>query len=329
MGVPKRIVITAVRDRSSSSEKATIIAPRDWHVKSEMEVSVAEPVVTAAAPVRKRQRLDHLTREEKIMRRKLKNRVAAQSARDRKKARMDELEEQVTRLQADRTALVEENRLLRKRLEECQRENQRLAQRLEAKPSAQPPSPISTVTTTTTTTSSLPAPVVKVEPCSPPETRASSSSLEYASLISGPLQQDQVPLRALALWMMQFGFWQLMTTAAAKPGQSPGRKRSASSRLVGASPEELDSIKELIHFDHVYYKQEDGSSSAGTADVVMEDASTTVAAAVTALAAPSPCSPVSTSAPVSPASVIEVEDTVVVIDDCPSPLPGSPDSAPL
>lgn len=203
MGVPKRIVITAVRDRSSS-EKATIIAPRDWHVKSEMEVTVAEPVVTAAAPVRKRQRLDHLTREEKIMRRKLKNRVAAQSARDRKKARMDELEEQVTRLQADRTALVEENRLLRKRLEECQRENQRLVQRLEAKPS-----PISTVATT----SSLPAPVIKVEPCSPPETRASSSSFEYASLISGPLQQDQVPLQALALWMMQFGFWQLMTSA--------------------------------------------------------------------------------------------------------------------
>uniref|UniRef100_A0A6M2CQA6 X-box-binding protein 1 n=1 Tax=Rhipicephalus microplus TaxID=6941 RepID=A0A6M2CQA6_RHIMP len=208
MGVPKRIVITAVRDRSSS-EKATIIAPRDWHVKSEMEVTVAEPVVTAAAPVRKRQRLDHLTREEKIMRRKLKNRVAAQSARDRKKARMDELEEQVTRLQADRTALIEENRLLRKRLEECQRENQQLVQRLEAKPSTQPPSPICTVTTT----SSLPAPVIKVEPCSPPEIEASSSSFEYASLISGPLQQDQVPLRALALWMMQFGFWQLMTSA--------------------------------------------------------------------------------------------------------------------
>lgn len=117
-------------------------------------------------------------------------------------------------------------------------------------------------------------------------------------------------------------------TAAAttKPRQSPGRKRSASSRVVGASPEELDSIKELIHFDHVYYKQEDGSS-AGTADVVMEDASTTVAA-VTALAAPSH-TPVSVTAPVSPASVIEVEDTVVVIDDCPSPVPGSPNSIPL
>lgn len=99
--------------------------------------------------------------------------------------------------------------------------------------------------------------------------------------------------------------------------------------MVGASPEELDSIKELIHFDHVYYKQEDGSSSAGTADVVMEDVSTTVAAAVTASAAPSPCTQVSTSAPVSPASVVEVEDTVVVVEDCPSPLPGSPDLAPF
>lgn len=117
--------------------------------------------------------------------------------------------------------------------------------------------------------------------------------------------------------------------AKAKPRQSTGRERRTSSRVVGASPEELDSIKELIHFDHVYYKQEDGSSGAGTADVIMEDASTTLEAAVTAFAAPSPCASVSTSAPVSPASVIEVEDTVVVIDNCPSPLPGSPDSVPF
>lgn len=120
-----------------------------------------------------------------------------------------------------------------------------------------------------------------------------------------------------------------------------GRKRSTSTRLVGASPEELDSIKELIHFDHVYYKQEE---SAGAADVIMEDAPATVAAAAAAspqdtyiLSPPSiasspppligpsshPASRPVVFTPASPAtSVVEVEDTVVVIED-------SNDSAPL
>lgn len=214
MGVPKRIVITAVRDRSEKSA-AAIIAPRDWHIKSEMEVTVGEAVATAG-PVRKRQRLDHLTREEKIMRRKLKNRVAAQSARDRKKARMDELEEQVTRLQADRAALLEENRLLRKRLEEFERENQTLVKRLDEK--------------TSVATSPI-APVVKVEPKSPsPEgAGASSGSVEYASLISGPLQKDQVPLLALAaLWMMRFACWPLTTTATTSLPCSKSAARACS-----------------------------------------------------------------------------------------------------
>ncbi|XP_040271943.1 LOW QUALITY PROTEIN: X-box-binding protein 1 [Bufo bufo] len=81
-------------------------------------------------PARKRQRLTHLSPEEKALRRKLKNRVAAQTARDRKKARMSELEQQVLDLEIENEKLLLENELLQEKSHALLTENQELRQRL-------------------------------------------------------------------------------------------------------------------------------------------------------------------------------------------------------
>ena len=49
-------------------------------------------------PIRKRANLDHLSPEEKLMRRKLKNRVAAQNARDKKRVKMEDMELELKRI---------------------------------------------------------------------------------------------------------------------------------------------------------------------------------------------------------------------------------------
>uniref|UniRef100_A0A3B3SAW2 X-box-binding protein 1 n=1 Tax=Paramormyrops kingsleyae TaxID=1676925 RepID=A0A3B3SAW2_9TELE len=81
-------------------------------------------------PLRKRQRLTHLSPEEKALRRKLKNRVAAQTARDRKKAKMGELEQQVLEMELENQKLHIENQLLREKTDGLLTENEELRQRL-------------------------------------------------------------------------------------------------------------------------------------------------------------------------------------------------------
>jgi X box-binding protein 1 len=83
----------------------------------------------------KRKRLDHLTWEEKLQRKKLKNRVAAQTSRDRKKAKMEEMESTIQlltdqnetlkgrcdSLQVQNDKLLTHNKELEKRLEDLER----------------------------------------------------------------------------------------------------------------------------------------------------------------------------------------------------------------
>lgn len=75
---------------------------------------------------KKRQRLTNLSVEEKLQRRKLKNRVAAQSARDRKKAKMEDLEKTVTQLQEQNEKLRKENNLLKENAKKLIDENRKL-----------------------------------------------------------------------------------------------------------------------------------------------------------------------------------------------------------
>lgn len=92
--------------------------------------SLLDPPTADGGP-RKRRRLTHLSPEERMMRRKLKNRVAAQTARDRKKARMDSLEDQMAKLESENQRLHRENELLRLKTGNLTKENSMLKRRLE------------------------------------------------------------------------------------------------------------------------------------------------------------------------------------------------------
>jgi len=90
---------------------------------------------------RKRTNLDHLSPEERLMRRKLKNRVAAQTARDKKKQYIDEMEEMLEKVKSERRLLADENRRLQTNNTNLQLENAALNkknQELEARLGLEP-----------------------------------------------------------------------------------------------------------------------------------------------------------------------------------------------
>jgi hypothetical protein len=78
-------------------------------------------------PVRKRANLDHMTSEEKMMRRKLKNRVAAQNARDKKRVKMDDMEDRIKRLEDENKRMLEKQQELIEFNQRLMKENELLS----------------------------------------------------------------------------------------------------------------------------------------------------------------------------------------------------------
>ncbi|GFO07622.1 X-box-binding protein 1-like [Plakobranchus ocellatus] len=162
---PKAIVITAY----SGAHDMIKMSPR------KPEFSLLDPVdfdsddSTCSGAPKKRRRLTHLSPDEKLLRRKLKNRVAAQTARDRKKALMTELEERVAKLEEENKLLKRQNVSLKEASSNLMKENAELKSRLSDDPQ--------TTIKTETDTSRSAAPAV-------------------------PLQKEQVQI--LSRWMAQY-----------------------------------------------------------------------------------------------------------------------------
>ncbi|KAM7343595.1 LOW QUALITY PROTEIN: X box binding protein 1 [Cochliomyia hominivorax] len=154
--VPKYVAITPLQTATASAAVTTVgstslpkirPAPTRAPCTESASNTTAKGAATSEtqAPKGKKRRLDHLTWEEKVQRKKLKNRVAAQTSRDRKKARMEEMEHEIhdltektqilvnkcESLQAINDSLLEKNQkldleveILRQQLQELQKQQQ-------------------------------------------------------------------------------------------------------------------------------------------------------------------------------------------------------------
>lgn len=185
--IPKTIIITTMSGKSGCTSLPSIrglnILPTSMIDDSVLDYEFEDE--SPGPEPRKRKRLTHLSPEERMMRRKLKNRVAAQTARDRKKARMTILEEQVALLEAENDRLQHENKSLKVKTGSLSQENSHLKEKLGLTASGTVPSKIiknevSKTTTSPTSTTCMKSVIIKNE-----------HGLESAEL-SSPQQQEQI-----------------------------------------------------------------------------------------------------------------------------------------
>lgn len=89
--------------------------------KTESLDSDGESSSNGSTTVGRKRKLDHLTVEEKIQRKKLKNRVAAQTSRDRKKAKMEEMESKIATQAKEIRTLTDTCRQMKKERTEMEK----------------------------------------------------------------------------------------------------------------------------------------------------------------------------------------------------------------
>nr|XP_056715109.1 X-box-binding protein 1 [Euleptes europaea] len=222
------------------------------------------PLPAAAAPPspppRKRQRLAHLSAEEKALRRKLKNRVAAQSARDRKKARMGDLERQAVELEAQNQKLLAENRALRERTLSLALENRTLRLRLGLPATEVAPPPQAEALEDVAEEEEVAPCQVEVAGTGPAVVAplgclrldADSSPGSESDLLLGFLDSLD-PDMFLPFGGPEPASLEQVQQQEEDGGETDPLSPSPSSSL-GASSPKLEAINELIRFDHEYTK---------------------------------------------------------------------------
>ncbi|KAI9545913.1 hypothetical protein NQZ68_032626 [Dissostichus eleginoides] len=228
--------------------------------------SDSESNSSVGPPIRKRQRLTHLSPEEKALRRKLKNRVAAQTARDRKKAKMGDLEQQVIELELENQKLHIENRLLREKSSGLLTENIELRQRLgldtlDSKEEVQ--SLLSIGNDAGLGIGSSESAALRL--CVPPQQVQAQQSLNLktSQWIQMILTVQTMRSRSdLLMGILDILDPELFLKSCEQECQEPEELLvgggnpvpPATPATLGASPVKLEALNELIHFDHIYTK---------------------------------------------------------------------------
>ncbi|XP_068845625.1 LOW QUALITY PROTEIN: X-box-binding protein 1 [Capricornis sumatraensis] len=225
----------------------------------------ASPEGASGGPpqARKRQRLTHLSPEEKALRRKLKNRVAAQTARDRKKARMSELEQQVVDLEEENQKLLLENQLLREKTHGLVVENQELRQRLgmdalvteeEAETKGNGVGPVAgsaeSAALRLRASAAGAGPVVTPPEHLPMDSDGVDSSDSESDILLGILFNLDPVMFLRCPSPESASLEQLPEVDPEGPSSLP----ASASPSLGTSSAKLEAINELIRFDHVYTK---------------------------------------------------------------------------